>query len=140
MTANVDEVNNVENIGPAVSKSVYGFFCDKNNLNFIKKLEKNGVIIEKEGRRKAGKFTGKTFVLTGTLENMSREIAKEKIISHGGKVAGSVSSQTSYVVAGAEPGRSDSESRQTRMSSKFTTAQKLGVKILSEGEFLKMLG
>src|SRR3989338_3847619 len=140
MTANVDEVNNVENIGPAVSKSVYGFFCDKNNLNFIKKLEKNGVIIEKEGKRKAGKFTGKTFVLTGTLENMSREIAKEKIISHGGKVAGSVSSQTSYVVAGAEPGRSDSESRQTRMSSKFTTAQKLGVKILSEGEFLKMLG
>src|SRR3989344_856057 len=134
------EIDSIENIGPAVSKSVHVFFCDKNNLNFIKKLERNGVVVGKEGKKKAGKFSGLTFVLTRTLETMSREIAKEKIIALGGKVSGFVSSQTSYVVAGAEPGRSDSESRQTRMSSKFTTAQKLGVKILSETEFLKMLG
>ena len=121
------EIDSIENIGPAVSKSVGSFFADKNNLNFIKKLEKNGVVIEKTDKKKAGKFTGLNFVLTGTLTTMSREIAKEKILALGGKVSSSVSTNTSYVVAGADSG------------SKFTTAQKLGVKILTEEAFLKML-
>ena len=111
----------------AVSKSVSDFFKDKNNLNFIKKLQKNGVVIEKAEKIKAGKFTGMNFVLTGTLTKMSREIAKESIIALGGKVAGSVSKNTSYVVAGVEAG------------SKLKNAEKLGVKILNEEEFLKML-
>lgn len=127
MKANIEEIDAIENIGHSVSTSVHGFFRDKNNLNFIKKLEKNGVVVKREEKKKSGKFRGLTFVLTGTLENMSREIAKERILALGGKVSGSVSSQTSYVVAGADPG------------SKFTTAQKLGVKILNEEEFLKML-
>ncbi|OGI57152.1 hypothetical protein A3B85_03415 [Candidatus Nomurabacteria bacterium RIFCSPHIGHO2_02_FULL_37_13] len=121
------EINSIENIGPAVSKSVSNFFHDKNNLNFIQKLKKNGVIIEKMEKKKAGKFNGFTFVLTGALSNMSREIAKEKIIVLGGKVASSVSKNTSYVVAGIDPG------------SKLTTAEKLGVKVINEEEFLKML-
>lgn len=136
---NMSEIDSIENIGPAVSKSLTDFFSDKNNLFFIKKLKESGVVIEKMEKKKAGKFTGLTFVLTGTLSSMSREIAKEKILALGGKVSGSVSSNTSYVIAGVESGRSDSESRQTRMSSKFTTAQKLGIKVLNEADFLKLL-
>lgn len=122
------EIDSIENIGPAVSESVTNFFSNKLNLNFIKKLQKNGVIVEKTQKVKAGKFTGLHFVLTGTLSKMSREIAKEKILALGGKVSGSVSKNTSYVVAGFEAG------------SKLTTAQKLGVKILNEEEFIKLLG
>ena len=121
------EVDSIENIGPAVSKSLHDFFQDKNNLDFIKKLEKNGVVVEKEEKKKKGKFTGLNFVMTGTLLGMSREIAKERILALGGKVSGSVSGNTSYVVAGADAG------------SKLARAEKLGVKILSETEFLKML-
>jgi DNA ligase (NAD+) len=125
--ARTEEINEIENIGPAVSKSVYDFFRDKNNLNFIKKLEKNGVIIEKVKKQKNGKFKGLTFVLTGTLTTMSREITKEKILALSGKVAGSVSKNTSYVVVGVDAG------------SKLKNAEKLGVKVLNEKEFLTML-
>ncbi len=121
------QVDNIDNIGPAVLKSLQEFFIDKNNLHFIEKLKKNGVIVLKEDKKEKGKFFGQTFVLTGTLANMSREIAKEKILNFGGKVSGSVSSKTSFVVAGEEAG------------SKLSNAQKLGVKILTEEEFLKML-
>jgi len=120
-------IEEIENIGPAVSKSLFDFFHDKNNLHFIEKLKKNGVIIEKAEKKKNGKFMGLTFVLTGTLSFMSRELAKEKIINLGGKVSGSVSKNTSYVVVGEEAG------------SKLTDAQKLGVKILNEKEFLDMI-
>ena len=121
------EISKIENIGPAVSKSLFEFFKDKANLIFIDRLILNGVKIEKVEKKKGGKFTGLTFVLTGTLASMSRELAKEKIINLGGKVSGSVSKNTSYVVVGEEAG------------SKLTEAQKLGVKILDEEEFLKML-
>lgn len=121
------EINSIENIGPAVTKSLHEFFTDKNNLHFIEKLKQNGVIIKKADKKLVGKFTGMNFVLTGTLSTMSREIAKEKILALGGKVSGSVSKNTSYVVAGEEAG------------SKLANAQKLGVKILTEEEFLKML-
>ena len=117
----------IENIGPAVSKSLSDFFQDKENLNFINKLQDNGVVIEKVSKKEAGKFSGFSFVLTGTLSSMSREIAKEKIIKLGGKVSGSVSKNTSYVVAGVEAG------------SKLKNAEKLGVKVLNEEEFINML-
>ncbi len=125
--ANIEEINEIENIGPAVSESVYDYFHNKNNLAFVEKLQKNGVVIKKEEKKKGGKFTGMTFVITGTLADMSREIAKEKIISLGGKVSGSVSKNTSYVLAGTDPG------------SKFKNAEKLGVKIIGEEEFLELL-
>ena len=122
------EIYDIENIGPAVSKSVRDFFNDKNNLNFIKKLQENGVVVEKTEKRKAGKFAGLNFVLTGTLSTMSREIAKERILALGGKIVGSVSKNTSYVVVGEDPG------------SKLKNAEKLGVKVLDEKNFLNMLG
>ena len=122
------QIDIIENIGPAVLKSISNFFNDKNNLNFINKLEKNGVIVEKMEKKKAGKLTGFSFVLTGTLTQMSREIAKERILAFGGKVVGSVSKNTSYVVVGEDPG------------SKLKSAEKLGVKVLNEKEFMNMLG
>jgi DNA ligase (NAD+) len=127
MKAGLEQINEIENIGPAVSESLHGFFQDKNNLKFIERLKANGVIVEKAEKKKAGKFTGLTFVLTGTLQNFSREIAKEKILILGGKVAGTVSKNTSYVVAGKEAG------------SKLANARKLGIKVLTEEEFSKML-
>ncbi len=117
----------LEDIGPVVSKSVYDFFTHKENIAFIEKLLENGVTIEKVKVTKAGKFTGQTFVLTGALSSMSRDEAKQKITSLGGKVSGSVSKNTTYVVAGDSPG------------SKLDDAQKLGVKILDETAFLKIL-
>jgi len=123
----IEDLNEIENIGPAVSKSFIEYFQDKNNFLFIEKLKRNGVIIEKVEKKMGGKFNGLTFVLTGTLSGMSRELAKEKIINLGGRVSGSVSKKTSYVVFGADPG------------SKLKDAQKIGVKSINEDEFLRMI-
>ncbi len=125
--SNSSEIDSIENIGSAVAKSLHDFFSDDNNIKFIKKLKESGVSVERAEKRAAGKFKGQTFVLTGTLAQMSREIAKERILKNGGKVSGSVSAKTSYVVAGTDPG------------SKLKSAQKLGVKILTEEEFLSLL-
>jgi len=126
-SANEEEINEIENVGVAVSKSLYQFFRDKNNMTFLEKLEKNGVVVEKVDKKKEGKFTGLTFVLTGTLSSMSRELAKEKILNLSGKVSGSVSRNTSYMVAGSDAG------------SKLDRAQILNVPVLSEEQFLQML-
>ena len=124
--ASKEEINSIENIGPAVSESIFEFFRDKSNLVLIDKLLKNGVSIYHE-KIKRGVLFGKTFVLTGTLSEMSREEAKKKIIENGGSVSSSVSSKTSYVLAGENPG------------SKYSDAQKNGVKIISEKDFLNMI-
>jgi DNA ligase (NAD+) len=123
--AKQEEINNLENIGPVVSESIYKFFQDKSNINFINRLIKNGVHIYHE-KIKNLKLSGQTFVLTGTLSTMAREEAKKKIIENGGNVSSSVSKNTSYVVAGDKPG------------SKYDDAKKMGVKILTEEEFLKI--
>ncbi len=127
MNASIEEINQIPNIGPVVSESVFKFFREKANLKFIEKIKKNGLVIENASKPKKGKFTGLTFVLTGTMESMSRDEAKEKINALGGKVSGSVSKETSYVIAGESPG------------SKFDKAEKLGVKILDEEQFLDLL-
>ena len=124
--ASKEEINSIENIGPAVSESIFEFFRDKSNLVLIDKLLKNGVSIYHE-KIKRGVLFGKTFVLTGTLSEMSREEAKKKIIENGGSVSSSVSSKTSYVLAGENPG------------SKYSNAQKNGIKIISEKDFLNMI-
>lgn len=126
MRATEEEMNNMENIGPVVSRSIYEFFRDRTNINFINKLLDKGVSVYHE-KSKNNKLDGQIFVLTGTLSTMSREEAKKKIIENGGKVSGSVSIKTSYVIAGENPG------------SKYTDAKKLGVKIISESEFLKII-
>ena len=124
--ADILEMNNLENIGPVVSESIFQFFQDKSNINFIEKLLKNGVTIFHE-KAKSLKLKGKIFVLTGTLTTMSRDEVKKKIIENGGSVSSSVSKKTSFVVTGDKPG------------SKYDEAKKLGVKILSENEFLKII-
>jgi DNA ligase (NAD+) len=128
MNASLNGINEVPNIGPIVSQSLHDYFHHKENLRYIKKLLKNGVVIAPQARRAAGALSGKTFVITGTLEHMTRNEAREKIKARGGKVTESVSKQTDYVVAGSEPG------------SKFDKAKKLGVAILDEQQFIKLLG
>lgn len=125
--ATKEEINTIENIGPVVATSVYDFFKHTESLLFIDKLLLNGISIEKTKKIQGGKFTGKTFVLTGTLSSLSREEAKQKILHEGGKVSSSVSKNTSYVVVGSDPG------------SKYDEAVKLGVSTVDEKAFLKLL-
>jgi DNA ligase (NAD+) len=123
----LEELMQISSFGPKISETVVDWFQDKNNLNFLKKLAIKGIKILPVFLETKGKFKNLTFVFTGLLKSMSREEAKAKAISLGGTVNESVSSKTDYVVAGGNPG------------SKYNRAKKLGVKIISEGEFLKVL-
>jgi len=127
--ASFEEIDAIPNIGSAVAKSIRDYFKDRKNLEYIKKLEDNGVVIEKQKTliKKSGKLAGKKLVVTGTLDSMSRDEAKAAVRAAGGDWVSSVSKNTDYVVVGAEPG------------SKAEKAKTLGVKILSEKEFLKLI-
>jgi DNA ligase (NAD+) len=128
VNATQEEINSVENIGPIVSQSAYKHFHTKENLKFINKLLKNGVSIEPyKQQATSNKLSGKTFVITGTLDSMSRDEAKKRITQLGGKAAESVSKKTDYVVAGTDPG------------SKYEKAEQLGVSILTEEQFLRLI-
>ena len=124
-TASVEELMRVSDIGQIVAESIGAYFKEKKNLKLVDDLLKY-IKIEKIKKVKQT-LAGKTFVLTGGMETMTRDEAKEKIRSLGGDVSSSVSKNTDYVVAGSEPG------------SKLDKAKKLGVKIISEKEFLAML-
>ena len=114
-------------IGPAVAGSALAFFASEPGKRLLEKLQTLG--IDPQGTvMTAGAFTGKTFVLTGTLPTMKREEAEQKILAAGGKVSGSVSKKTSYVLAGADAG------------SKLEKAKALGVAVIDEAEFLRMVG
>ena len=126
MEAKKEDINKIENIGPIVAESLYSFFQHKENLSFIKKLLDNGVVIDDSSVKKGIKLKDRIFVLTGTLESLSRDDVKKMIIKEGGRVSSSVSSKTNYVVVGDEPG------------SKYNEALALGIKILNEKEFLKL--
>jgi DNA ligase (NAD+) len=119
----------VEGIGPAVSEEIGAFFHQAGNRKVVAALRKAGIAWPVAPKRAAGAQTlaGKTFVLTGTLPSMTRDEAKERIQSKGGKVTGSVSKKTDYVVAGSEPG------------SKLTEAERLGVTVLDEAGLMKLL-
>ncbi|MEJ5350657.1 MAG: NAD-dependent DNA ligase LigA [Melioribacteraceae bacterium] len=128
INASEEEIESIHEIGPSISKSIKRFFSDSNNIKLIERLKKAGLKFKSEEIKvTSDKLKGKSFVLTGTLSSMSREEAKEKIISLGGHVLSAVSKNTDYVVVGENPG------------SKFDKAQKLGIPILSEEEFLKMI-
>lgn len=123
-----DELAEINDIGPVVAKSIYEWFQRPYNRKLIEKFKKAGVdILEERSNKNAKKLQGKSFVLTGSLESMSRDEAKDRIRDLGGDVSSSVSQETGYVVAGSEPG------------SKFDKAQKLGVKIIDEKEFLRLI-
>lgn len=126
--ASEEEIASIYEIGPSISKSIKKFFDDKHNLHVIEQLKKHGLNFKSDKLPvHQTAFSGKTFVLTGTLSNFSREEAEEKISNFGGKPSSSVSKKTDYVLVGENPG------------SKLTKAQALGVKIITETEFIKML-
>ncbi len=126
-SATMEAFSAIENIGGVVSQSVFDYFHQAENAKFIQKLLANGVEIINPEKQKKGKLTGKTFVITGTLGSMSRDEAKQKIKSLGGKIVENVSKKTDYVVVGYDPG------------SKYDKAQKLGVSILDEKKLLQLL-
>jgi DNA ligase (NAD+) len=126
--ATPEELMEVNEIGPKVAASVADFFSEKANRKLIERLKEKGVRMKEERRALASNvLAGKSFVFTGTLEKHSREEAGQLVASHGGKVISSVSKKTDYVVAGADPG------------SKLTKAQSLGVAIIDEAAFDKLL-
>jgi len=126
--AGFEDLESIDEIGPKIAEAIREFFDEQKNVKEIAHLKKLGVAME-EKRQAAGdgSLSGKQFVLTGALENFTREEAKAMIHQAGGRVTSSVSNKTDYVVAGADPG------------SKYDKAKKLGVKILDEAAFKKLL-
>jgi DNA ligase (NAD+) len=133
MNANSEDLLAVKDVGPTVAASIHQFFSAPYNRDIITRLRQLGVAWEETlapdvGNDTGGALKGLTFVLTGTLRSFSREEAKASIERAGGKVAGSVSRKTDYLVAGSDPG------------GKLEQAEKLEVKVISESELLALLG
>jgi len=134
MAASTEKLVEIDGVGEVVARSIEDYFADKKNVKLVNNLLKHVTLLNpkpqssKLNQVSNPKVQNKKFVLTGTLETMSRDEAKDKIRAMGGEVSSSVSKETDYVVAGADPG------------SKFDKAQSLGVKVLNEQEFVRMLG
>ncbi len=128
IAASAEDLERVNEVGPRVSQAIREFFDESRNRDLVHHLEKAGLILTAEKRKKSSQLEGLTFVLTGTLPNLSREDAKAKIEAAGGRVSGSVSKKTNYVVAGEEAG------------SKLDKARELGVEVIDEAALSKMLG
>lgn len=126
-----EKMMQVDEIGESISKSVKNFFGNKNNLKIINELQKAGLNFklsdERYKKQKVTAFSGKSFVLTGTLNKFTRDEASVKIIELGGKVTSSVTSKTNYIIAGEKAG------------SKLTKAKSLGINILNETDFIDLL-
>lgn len=129
MNATEEEIQNIHEIGPKIAQSVTAYLRDKKNTELISRLKKNDLKFESEKKQTKlnDKINQKTFVLTGTLEKYKREDAQKIIEDLGGRVSSSVSKKTDFVVAGKEAG------------SKLIKAQELGVKVLTEDEFEKII-
>ncbi len=127
MAASPEELEAVNEVGPRVAQAIVEFFAEPNNRELVERLREAGLTFIAEKRVTTSTLEGLTFVLTGTLPTMTREAAKELIERAGGKVSGSVSKKTSYVVAGEEAG------------SKLEKAQQLGVAVLDEAGLIEML-
>jgi len=118
----------VDEIGPSISKSLTDYFARKENVELIEKLQSFGLKFKSEDNENSNQtLKGLTFVVTGSLSNLSRDEAKEKIISAGGKFSTSLSKKTNYLLAGEKAG------------SKLKKAEGLGVQIISEDEFIHLL-
>ena len=128
MTASADEIGQVRGVGPAIAESVTRLFSNRVNRLIIERLGKAGVTTVEHRASLGGPLAGKTFVLTGALEGLSREAATNLIERAGGRVTDAVSARTDYVVVGAEPG------------SKLDEARRFGVKPLDQRELMTMAG
>lgn len=130
MAAETDEIAAIEDIGPKIAESVVTYFASPVNIDLIERLKELGLNMEMEAAEldTAHPFYGKTMVFTGTMPTLDRATAQTMAQQVGAKVTGSVSKKTDYVVAGAEAG------------SKLTKAQQLGVTVIDEAEFLRLLG
>ena len=124
--ATVEQITEIEDFGEIMAQSVVDFFKKDTTRYIISKLKSAGVITEEAIKETSNEFEGLTFVLTGTLENMTRDEAADMIKARGGKVSSSVSKKTDYVLAGEAAG------------SKLTKAQTLGVKVIDKAAFLEM--
>jgi DNA ligase (NAD+) len=127
MAAEQEEMENIDRIGPTMAKSIYEYFRNAKNRAVVDELLSAGVSPEQPKVERSDKLAGKTIVATGTLENFSREQIKEAIVKAGGRAASSVSKKTDFVLAGENAG------------SKLAKAEKLGVKVISEQEFMRMI-
>ena len=125
--AGVEAISEIDGFGGVMAQSIVEFFTKDGTADVIHRLADAGVNMKWKGEPKGDKLAGKTLVVTGTLETLSRSEAEALIVRNGGKASGSVSKKTSYVVAGAAAG------------SKLTKAQSLGVPVLTEEEFLALL-
>ncbi len=122
-----EQLQEIGQIGPEIAASIRAFFGEERNVKTLQKLIKAGITCEAESAKPAGKLAGKTFVFTGTLEHFARDEAKNMVEKNGGVAGASVSKNTDFVVAGTDPG------------SKAQKAKSLGVKIISEKEFRKLV-
>jgi DNA ligase (NAD+) len=127
MKASEDELQEVDEVGPRIAKSIAEFFANPKNRELVEQLRKAGVAFSGKKKERGTKLAGKTFVLTGTLARYTRDQAKNMIESAGGRVSGSVSKKTDYVVAGSDAG------------SKLDKAKELGVPVVDEGQMEELL-
>ena len=125
--ATVEKISEIDGFGGVMAQSVVEFFAKEGTTDLVHRLADAGLNMQWKGEPKGDKLVGKTLVVTGTLESLSRNEAEALIVKNGGKASGSVSKKTAYVVAGAAAG------------SKLTKAQTLGIPVLTEAEFLAML-
>ena len=127
INAKEEELLEIEEIGDKIAKSFVTFFSQQQNIDEIKRFKEAGLLLKEENISNSQKLNDLIFVLTGTLPNLKRNDVKKLIEDNGGKVSGSVSKKTSYVIVGEEPG------------SKLSDAKKLDIKTIDEEEFLNML-
>jgi DNA ligase (NAD+) len=127
IAATEEDLTRINDVGPKVAHAIREFFSNKRNLDLVERLREGGLTFTAQKRIRGTKLEGLTFVLTGTLPNLTRDEVKEKIEAAGGKVSGSVSKKTDYVVAGEESG------------SKLDRANALGVKVIDEAALIQLL-
>jgi DNA ligase (NAD+) len=128
MAASIEELEAVDEVGPRVAQAIQEFFAEERNRELVEKLRQAGLTFTAEKKRKSSQLDGLTFVLTGTMADLTREEAKARIEAAGGRVSGSVSKKTSYLVAGEEAG------------SKLEKAKELKVPVIEQAQLLEMLG
>jgi DNA ligase (NAD+) len=128
MKASAEELEEVDEVGPRIAESIAEFFHEPRNRQLVERLRDAGLTLKGKRRERGTRLAGKTFVLTGTLSRFTRDEAKKKIEDAGGRVSGSVSKKTDYVVAGSDAG------------SKLDKAKELGVAVIGENEMEELLG